>query len=218
MNPLSFTSHNWLAHAINNASLRRHQAVLAGRVLDLGCGDAPYEADIVDLGCTYVGVDWPKSLHGRQRVAVFADLGGTIPFRDRAFDTVTSFQVLEHLPEPALFLRECRRVLAPGGALLLTVPFQWREHEAPHDYYRFTRFGLERLLRAAGFTEVLVEANTGYWQTMVLKGNYWSLRFAKGPLRYLWMPLWFVRQVIAPLVDRVLPSPEETASYTVVAR
>lgn len=218
MNPLHFTSHNWLAHAINNASLRRHLAVVRGRVLDLGCGDAPYESTIVANGCRYFGVDWPKSLHGARRVAVQADLAAELPFRSGCCDTVTSFQVLEHLPEPQLFLRECRRVLAPGGALLLTVPFQWHEHEAPHDYHRFTRFALDRMLRQAGFTDLRIEANTGYWQTAVLKGNYWSLRFAKGPLRWLFAPFWFVRQAFAPLVDRLFPSPEETASYTVVAR
>jgi SAM-dependent methyltransferase len=218
VNPLRYSSHNWLAMRINNESLRRHLGVLRGLVLDLGCGEAPYEPDIVARSCEYLGVDWPRSLHGKGRVRAFVDLGAPLPFCDQSADTITAFQVLEHVPEPGLVLAECRRVLRRGGALLLTVPFMWHVHEAPRDYFRFTRHGLERLLREHGFDELRIEANTGFWQTAVLKLNYHSLRIAKGPLRWLFVPFWWLGQAVAPLLDKISPSEEETASYTVVAR
>ena len=126
MNPLDYSSHNWLAQRINNESLRRHLGVLRGRVLDLGCGDAPYETDIVARSCAYVGVDWPRSLHGRSRVSAFADLGAPLPFRDECADTITAFQVLEHVPEPDATLAEMARVAR--RYLLVSVPREpmWR--------------------------------------------------------------------------------------------
>jgi len=69
-----------------------------------------------------------------------------LPFRDNAFDIALCTEVLEHTHSPALVLREVRRVLKPGGKLLLTTPFAFPIHDVPMDYYRFTRFGLVHLL------------------------------------------------------------------------
>ena len=64
----------------------------------------------------------------------------------------------EHVPEPGAFLAEASRCLRPGGRLLLTVPFAARWHYIPHDYWRFTPSGLERLLSAAGFRDAAIYA------------------------------------------------------------
>jgi len=108
--------------------------------------------------------------------------------------------------------------LRSGGLLLLTVPFQWHVHEAPYDFYRYTRYGLMHLLRKAGFVDVEVVENTGFWQMWLLKFNYHTVRYSRGPLKMIWVPIWWLNQTIAPALDRISPHPEETASYTVVAR
>jgi SAM-dependent methyltransferase len=130
---------------------------------------------------------------------------------------VVSFQVIEHLPEPITFLGECLRILKPGGHLFLTVPFMWHIHEEPYDYFRYTKFGLRHILEKCGFIDIAIVENTGFWQTWVLKFNYHSLFFARGHWRYFWIPLWWLNQTIAPLLDRVNPNYRETASYTVLA-
>ena len=71
------------------------------------------------------------------------------PVPGGSYDTVLCSEVLEHVADPAAALAEIRRVLKPGGQLVLTVPFLGRLHEEPHDYYRFTRHGLRTLLEAA---------------------------------------------------------------------
>ncbi|HUF12926.1 MAG TPA: class I SAM-dependent methyltransferase [Longimicrobiales bacterium] len=189
----------------------------AGTVLDLGCGQSPYRAEILSRADRYYGVDWPQSLHDLKDVDVLASIGLPLPFRDASADTVVAFQVMEHLPDPAGFLHECRRVLRTDGRLFLTVPFMWGVHEAPHDYYRFTRHGLEHLLARAGFGSVEVRENTGFWQTWVLKFNYHTQRWLSGRLGLLLAPLWWLGQRVAPALDRWDPHPEETASYTVIA-
>lgn len=217
MNPIDYRSHKFLAVQINNRIVREHLAVMRGRVVDLGCGTAPYKEAILGGAEEYIGVDWPSSLHEQSRVNVFANIAEGLPFPDSYADTVVAFQVLEHLPDSRRFLAECHRILRPGGQLLLTIPFMWQVHEAPHDYVRYTRYGLDYLLRQSGFATTEIKENTGFWQTWVLKFTYHTTRFARGPLVALWIPLWWVAQNVAPLLDRLDPHPQETASYTVLA-
>lgn len=130
---------------------------LQGRVLDVGCGQKPYQSLVPAL--EYVGVDIESEVTRRLRAAdVFYD-GRRLPFGDRSFDGVLCSQVLEHVFTPAEFLQEIHRVLRPGGVLLLATPFAWDEHEQPHDFARYSSFGLKALLERHGF-EVTVQRKT----------------------------------------------------------
>jgi len=217
MNSVDKKSFNWLAHQINNRCVLDNLSLVRGRVVDLGCGTAPYTEAILSVADSYTGVDWGSSFHGSEHVDVQADLSAEVPLPDRSVDTVVSFQVMEHLKEPEVFLRECYRLLDDNGGLLLTVPFMWEVHEAPHDYYRFTRHGLEYLLEKVGFAQVRITENTGFWQTAVLKFNYHTATTARKWLQPLLIPLWWLGQTVAPILDRRRPRPSETASYTVTA-
>lgn len=217
MNKINYFSANWLAIKINNRSLTNNLDFLKGRVIDLGCGTSPYKEDILRQAKEYIGVDWQNSLHPQTNVDVFADLTQKLPFEDEYADTVTSFQVMEHLPEPAFFLSECYRILKPGGGLLITVPFMWHVHEAPHDYFRYTRYGLEYLLKKYNFKNIDIQETTGFWQMWILKFNYHTTRFAKGPLKLFWLPVWLLGQTITPFIDKFDAHPQETGSYVISA-
>ena len=80
------------------------------------------------------------------------------PVTDRSVDVILSTETLEHVPDSATFLSEAARCLRPGGRLILTVPFAARWHYIPHDYWRFTPSGLQRLLLAAGFDQIAIFA------------------------------------------------------------
>lgn len=213
MKAVRYRDHNWLVHRINNRLFQSQLPLIRGRVLDLGCGTAPYRDDIVAIADEYVGVDWPNSLHDARNVDVCADLSQSLPFDDGSADTVVAFQVLEHLREPGRFLSEAYRVLRPGGNLVLTVPFMWRVHEAPHDYYRFTRHGLEHLLQAAGFSDLAIDEASGFFQMMALKLNYMTFPTRRRYLRAALWPLWMFDQTISPILDRLRRCPAETISY-----
>jgi SAM-dependent methyltransferase len=117
---------------------------LHGRLLDVGCGTKPYrELFTVD---EYLGLDIDNSRTRETACADYYYSGGEFPVSDNSFDVVLCNQVLEHVFNPDEFLAEIIRVLKPGGKLLLTVPFVWDEHEQPHDYARYTTFGLRHLL------------------------------------------------------------------------
>lgn len=223
MHKISLLSHNWLALLINNRQVARHLSAMSGVVYDLGCGKRPYEQDILRHAQRYVGVDWTNSLHGRQ-TDVTANLNEPLPIEDAAADTVVSFQVLEHLSRPDIMLVEARRILKPGGKLLLAVPFQWAVHEAPWDFYRYTQYGLIHQLTQAGFSDIQVEAVSGFLPPWVLKLNYQTLRLARGPkplqwlIKLLLLPLWLGNQTAALLLDPLWRGEEETMGYFVTAR
>jgi len=189
-----------------------------GRVVDLGCGTAPYKDIILAVADEYIGVDWTKTIHDQSRVDVFADLSKPLPFADSYADTVVSFEVLEHLPEPILFLSECNHILRPGGMLFMTVPFMWQIHEEPHDYFRYTQYGLRYLLEKNGFSEIAIKEKTGFWLMWWLRFNYHTVRFARGPVKYLWYPVWCFTQVLGILLDKVNPGSGQPAGYVIQAK
>lgn len=87
-----------------------------------------------------------------------------IPVDDSSFDVILLTEVLEHLPEPFLALKELNRILKKGGYLYLTAPQGWAEHLSPHDYYRYTQDGLRYLLEKANFRVEKVEKRGGYFK------------------------------------------------------
>jgi SAM-dependent methyltransferase len=122
---------------------------ISGKTLDVGCGTKPYEKYFHST--EYIGLEIETTIHQEDNKADVFYKGGNFPFQNEEFDSLVTNQVLEHVFEPDLFLSELRRVLKPGGILLLTVPFTWDEHEQPYDYARYSSFGLKHLLETNGF-------------------------------------------------------------------
>ena len=63
-------------------------------------------------------------------------------------------------------VKELYRTLKPGGMILLVTPHEWEEHQQPHDYFRYTRFGMEYLLENAGFTGLVIEPVGGFFRLL----------------------------------------------------
>lgn len=131
-------------------SLRQCASFVNGLVLDVGCGQRPYEKTFFAGAAKYIGVDY---LLDRSRPDVLCS-ALQIPFHDEAFDTVVSTEVLEHVPDPLRALCETQRVLKPGGHLILTTPMYWPRHEAPYDFFRYPYDGLLHLIKAGGLETV----------------------------------------------------------------
>lgn len=97
------------------------------RALDVACGEGYGCASILKGGATSViGVDISEEAcrHARERYQVDARPGSaeSLPIPTASIDTVVTFETIEHVPHPENFVRECHRVLAPGGMMILSSP------------------------------------------------------------------------------------------------
>ena len=116
------------------AFLERSGVEVGGRVLDAGCGGGGMPLSLAEHADVVVGID-PIDRFGQAGVVLGRERGLTnllfaqadgmaLPFAEGSFDLVLSHAVIEHVPDAALYLRECRRVLAPGGRVYLsTAPY-----------------------------------------------------------------------------------------------
>jgi SAM-dependent methyltransferase len=133
------------------------------RVLDAGAGNCQYR-HLFDKA-RYEAADLEPDASGAVCIDIICDLSA-IPVEDGRYDLVLLTQVLHLVPDPSVVLEEIHRVLAPGGHLLLSAPLAYEEHSQPHDYYRFTQFGLRLLLERAGFHIESLEWLEGYYGTL----------------------------------------------------
>lgn len=124
-----------------------------GILLDLGCGTLPFFAQYAPHVSAVLATDW----HPNPHLDFTCNLEHHLPLPAQCVDTILLAEVLEHSPNPAGLWGEMYRILKPAGKVLLSVPFYYGIHEAPHDYHRFTEFALRRAAHRAGFTLVELE-------------------------------------------------------------
>jgi SAM-dependent methyltransferase len=125
-----------------------------GRALDLGGGAGELFPMLHERGYDYTNLDIAPTGPG----AVTGD-AHAMPFDTDSFDIVLSSDSLEHFSSPSVALAEVRRVLRPGGRLVVWVPFMHPFHA--DDYYRYTPLGIDHLLDQAGLVKVSIEAPLG---------------------------------------------------------
>lgn len=128
-----------------------------GRLIDLGCGNVPLYATYKNLIAQNICVDWENSMHANPFLDKICNLNERLPFDNEEFDTILLSDVLEHIPEPEKLWREMARILKPGGKIILNVPFFYKIHEAPHDYFRYTEFALRRFAKDVNLEVVVLE-------------------------------------------------------------
>lgn len=147
-------------------SILRFAPRIEGDLLDFGCGSKPYQS-LFNHAATYIGVDIEQSGHDHttSRVDVFYN-GKDLPFEDNHFDATIAFEVFEHIFNIDEVIVEIKRVLKPGGKMLLSIPFAWDEHEVPYDFARYTSYGIQSILERNGFEVLEIEKTTTYVRTI----------------------------------------------------
>lgn len=204
------------------------------RVLDVGAGECRYRElfahcdyktqDFCEYQGTIKGVlrdDWRYG-----QIDYVSDVT-SIPVPDSSFDAVLCTEVLEHVPEPVLALREISRILREDGHLFLSAPLGSGLHQQPYHYYGgFTPHFYRRFLESLGFELVEIEPNGGFFRHVLQEINraaqiisshrqyplwhplHWVLRLGLGYL----LPVWFSK------LDDEFFIEEFTVGYHVEAR
>jgi SAM-dependent methyltransferase len=207
-----------------------------GTIADVGCGAQPYR-ELLPAQVRYIGVDIDESEQQFGYGAADSRAPGTryfrgsvLPLADGEVDAVLCTETLEHVQEPAFFLNELKRALAPRGRLILTVPFAARWHFVPYDYWRFTPSGLKLLLQQAGFSDVRVYARGGALAVagykvlgfvLVLLAGYGCRGVAAALARLTGLcllPLAVLAALCGNLGLKFPGTAEDTLGYTVLAR
>jgi len=196
------------------------KAKLNGRLLELGCGSGASLEFMKELGWQVEGVDFdPAAVEQGVRKGLTVHLGTLAEHKlpENTFDAIVARHFIEHVPDPIDVLRECRRLLKPGGLLVLITPNahswghrlylgDWRGLEPPRHLHIFTRSSLAATCSQAGFApsdcRSIVRASTILLESRMLRrtGKAYSER------RPLWALLWtevigFFHWVVS-LVDR----------------
>ena len=191
-------SHNWLIFSILNPALENKlRKYASGVMVDIGCGEKPYQEMALPYVDKHVGVDHNQTLHNTSNIDIIAD-AYKIPADDNSFDSLLCTDVLEHLEEPSLAIAEAFRILKKGGYAIYTVPLFWHLHEEPRDFYRYTKHGLKYLFEKNGFEIVEIEALSGFCVTFGQELVYFLYRFRRGGIIN---PLWWIIPVLGMIIQ-----------------
>jgi SAM-dependent methyltransferase len=131
-----------LARWLADEARRAHADLGAYRLVDVGCGEKPYEPLFALYASSYVGVDPVEN--------PYAEVQGYVedlPLPDGSSDLTLCIQVFEHCDDPPRAVSELARITAPGGRVLVSTHGVMAYHPSPADYWRWTHAGLEKLFR-----------------------------------------------------------------------
>ena len=210
--------YNWLAYEIHDkALLQVLKRYTSGVLVDIGCGRKPYAIAIRGLVTHHIGIDIVATQHDRADIDILASVYD-IPLADASADTLLCTAVLEHLERPEDAIWEMRRVLKPGGNVILTAPLFWHLHEESRDFYRYTEYGLKYLFAATGFETVEVRPLSGFAVTFGQELVYYLNPLRRGLTKYLAAGMQWIIQMLAYFLNRWDRSYQFTAGYLAVIR
>ena len=184
-------------------------------IIDYGCGDMPYKELFEPVVGKYTGLDLAENPLAELHISS----DGRIQIEDNYTDAVLSTQVLEHVENPTEYLSESFRILKDNGILILSTHGYWIYHPTPHDYWRWTSAGLQKIIKQAGF-EVI------YFKGIVSRPAF-GIQLLQDSLlfkipKFLIPVLAFPSQIFMYLFDKLLSSQksrdQEASIFMVVGK
>lgn len=187
-----------------------------GKMLDIGCGNKPYYGIFKNKVDIYVGID---------KFSKYADIKEDFfkaKISDNNYDTILCTQVLEHVENPQELLIKMNKILKRKGILIMTIPFIGSLHEVPTDYFRFTKYSIEKLLTKAGF-EIKYIKEEGNWISSISNLACFYLEstlnrfFLRYPKKILLLVVQYLSYIAASLPSRITKPDSCPINYIVVA-
>lgn len=181
-----------------------------GVLLDIGCGRMPYRDLLLPQVEKYIGLDHPttaKLYHGKKGPDIYAD-ATKIPLKSGSVDTILMLMVLEHLPDPALALREVKRLLKPGGVFIGSTVQMYPLHDEPHDFFRYTRYAIKNLLTQSDFRSKKIRSRGGFYIFLSQSINVYLFKTLRKMLRKRYsaipalflLPFFYILSIISNIV------------------
>lgn len=237
---LSLFNYCFLVYFYLINEIKKNSHFAKGILLDVGCGSSPFKGYFIKHVDKYLKHEHPEAAKSHIKYDYLSELAH-IPAPDKSFDTIVCFSVLEHVMEPFETINEFNRVLKEDGAFIISVPQYWHLHEEPHDYFRFTKYGLKNKITNSGFEIVYLSelgrsfATVGqaFCNAIILMFdlNHVKSIFSKKPsLKSIFYaiymsPLILISIILIPLInlfflilDKILGSPRDTIGYFVIAK
>ncbi|WP_443938126.1 class I SAM-dependent methyltransferase [Pedobacter sp. MW01-1-1] len=196
----------------------------SGNLLDIGCGNKPYQEVLNSYVSHYLGCDIIQS---SQEVVDILCYANQIPLNDCSFDTVISTQTIEHVEDHQGLVNEAYRLLRSEGFFILSGPMYWPLHEEPYDFFRFTKHGFTFILEKAGFEVVKIYSNGGKWSVAgqaFLHALYPQINSIKGfkgkSIRFIFKVIGGIKSVnrLFQYLDNIYRDDSNTMNYVFVAK
>lgn len=156
---------NW--YYLKNSMLYASKKYIRGICIDIGSGNSPYKKYLKNVS-KYISLD-KKDTNATTHKENINSIDGDardLPFDNDYADSIILNQVLEHVYEYEKVLDEINRVLKPSGKFIISIPFIYHIHAEPNDYFRFSEYGIKKLLKNKGFKIIQFSYN-GYFGTTI---------------------------------------------------
>ena len=181
-------------------------------VLDLACGTGDLMAEAARKNAMALfGIDPSKEMllrarsklrYALTRTYYLESFGEELPLKSEICTHAMIAFGIRNVQERSRAFAELNRVLKPGGVLLLIAPHEWEVHQSPHDYFRYTRHGIQYLLDEAGLRLEDIAPAGGYFRLMsrrLLTGLQFFPGVLKLPAALVLAPLALVMPLLEPL-------------------
>lgn len=199
---------SWLDEAIFNAALTPEH-----HTISIGAG-GEIDTHLRDLGLNILTVD----IDPERKPDLLSSAENLAPLANASLDAVLCLEVLEHVADTQAAIRSIGRVLRPGGWLIGSTPFLLGIHDPPHDYYRFTEFGLRYLFR--DFELVTLRPRNGYFDSIAVL-LYRRFIIGDSSTRHrsvLLSPLLLLIGLLMEGLGKLVPVADGTTGYFFVCR
>lgn len=184
-----------------------------GILVDYGCGSMPYKDYFEPYVSKYIGADINEN-----KAADINLIDGKLSLPDNSADILLSTQVLEHVVDPNLYLKESYRVLKQGGLLLLSTHGIWRYHPDPTDFWRWTGEGLTKILGDNGFEVIEVYGVMGLASMGLLLFQDAFLYKIPNVIKLVFVPIMQIQMILFDKVHSKRNKMKDAGVFLMVAK